>query len=172
MKIRGVRGVNRVDFAGRMGRRSIRPGVYILSLAAATPRSPIGQPLLVQVVSPRRTILLGDARVRRAACDASAGVTSRSRLVAFTPGLAFLPPQQAPPAPTSATPTAEPADRSAAPPRPERGHVLGANVDLPPLPSLDAGEPWGFAALVLLVGLPFVLILVLVVRFLRGSWNP
>jgi hypothetical protein len=50
--------------------------------------------------------------------------------------------------------------------------VLGANVDLPALPRLDAGEPWGFAALVLLVGLPLLLISVLVVRFLHGSWNP
>ena len=50
--------------------------------------------------------------------------------------------------------------------------MLGASVDLPSLPSLDEGEPWAFAAVVLLIGLPLLLISVLVVRFLRGSWNP
>ena len=175
LKINGVRGVNRLDFVGRIGRRSIRPGVYILTLTRGSTRRPVGQPLLVQVVSPRRTIFLGDASARRAVCDGSAGVVSRNRLAAFTPGFAFLPPQQAQQArqaPARVTPTAEPAGRTAAPPRPERGNVLGASVDLPSLPSLDEGEPWAFAAVVLLIGLPLLLISVLVVRFLRGSWNP
>jgi hypothetical protein len=172
MRIRGVRGVNRLDFLGRIGRRSVQPGVYMLSLTRASSRRPVGQPLLVQVVSSRRTVLLGDAQARRAACDNSAALASRSPLAPFTLGLAFLPSRQPLPAPQSGSPTAEPAVQASTPPRPERGHVLGANVDLPALPSLDAAEPWGFAALVLLIGLPLLLISVLVVRFLRGSWNP
>ena len=126
----------------------------------------------MQVVSPRRTILLGDGRARSTACDGGAGLASRSRLAAFTPGLAFLPPQQAPPTAAGASRTAEPSAPTSTLPRPERGHVLGAKVDLPALPSLDEAQPWAFAAAVLLIGLPFMLILVLVVRFLRGSWNP
>ena len=50
--------------------------------------------------------------------------------------------------------------------------MLGANVDLPALPRLEEGSPWAFAGVVLLVGLPLLLMSVLVVRFLRGSWNP
>jgi hypothetical protein len=165
MRIRGVRGVNRIEFLGRIGRRAIRPGVYILSLTRVSSRRPVGQPLLVKVVSPRRTILLGDAQARRAACDGSAGIASRSRLPVFTPGLAFLPPQQAVPMPAGATPTAS------TPPRPERGHVLGANVDLPALPSLDEGQPWAFAGAVLLIGLALLVIPMLIARFVR-SWNP
>ena len=158
MRIRGVRGVNRLDFLGRIGRRSVRPGVYILSLTRGSSRRPLGQPLLVQVVSPQRTSLLGDAQARRAACDGSSGVDARGWLAAFTPA--------------GLTPPAEPPAKTSTPPRPERGHVLGARVDLPALPTLDEGQPWSFAAAVLLIGLPFLLILVLVVRFLRDSWSP
>jgi len=154
MRIRGVRGLNRFDFLGRIGRRSVRPGIYILSLTRASSRRPVGQPLLVQVVSARRTILLGDAQARRAACDGSSGVDARGWLAAFTP------PGVTPPAKTST------------PPPPEQGHVLGARVGLPPLPTLDEGQPVSFAAAVLIIGVPFLLLLVLVVRFLRDSWSP
>ncbi len=166
-----MRGLNRLDFRGRIGHRPILPGVYILSLTRASSRAQVGEPLLVKVVSPRRTILLGDAQARRAACDAGGGLASRSRIEALAPGRAVFS-RQTQPAPASATPKAKASGRKSAPPTPDRGNVLGANVDLPALPSLDSGSPWAFAGLVLLVGLPLLLMSVLVVRFLRGSWNP
>jgi hypothetical protein len=161
MRLRGVRGVNRFDFFGRIRRRQIRPGVYILSLTLGSSHRPLGQPLLVQVVSPRRTILLGDARKRSAACEGSAALASRSRLAAFTPGLAFLPPQQARPTPAKAKPPAQT-------PTPERGGVAGVSVDIPALPSLD--DPLVLVAALLLIGLTLIAIIVFGVRFYRERW--
>jgi hypothetical protein len=173
VSIRGARGLNRLDFGGRVGRRSIRPGVYILSLTRGSSRRAVGHPLLVRVVSARRTILLGDAQARRAACNRSVGLVANRRFAALTPGLGFLSSREALPTGESPAGTAKPPARHPTPPRPERGHVLGTHVDLPALPGLDDGQqPWAFAGLVLLVGLPLLLMSVLVVRFLRGSWNP
>ncbi|HUQ23280.1 MAG TPA: hypothetical protein VM049_09740 [Gaiellaceae bacterium] len=179
--VRGLRGVNRLDFGGRVGRKSIGPGIYILSLLRSSSRLPVAQPLLVKVVSPRRTILLGDGRARRAACDGSAGLVSRSRIEAFVADLPASIPAGSPeggtasaPAAPTVAPATRPHKRSAPPSRSGGGGggVLGTHVDLPALPSPDDAPPWAFAAVVLLVGLPLLLMSVLVVRFLRGSWNP
>ena len=50
--------------------------------------------------------------------------------------------------------------------------MLGVDVDRPALPQPEDGQAWELAAALLLIGLPLLLVLALVVRFLRGSWNP
>ena len=109
-------------------------------------------------------------------CDVAAGTFARGH-AAFTAGLTHVStlPSQAG-IPVSPTPAAKP--QASVPAPAERDHdVLGVEVDLPALPQLEDGQPedgqaWEFAAAVLLIGLPLLLLLALVVRFLRGSWNP
>jgi hypothetical protein len=45
-------------------------------------------------------------------------------------------------------------------------------VDLPALPRPEEGQLWALMGALLLVGLPLLVMLALVVRFVRGSWNP
>jgi hypothetical protein len=189
VRVRGVRGVNRLDFFGRIGGKALRRGVYVLSLTRASSKQPLTRPLVVQVVSPRRTILLSDVRAPRTVCDVAAGFAGRKQVAGAAgaaaaplfgagPGLpapAFDAQQsQQPPTPASApaSETRAAAPQAAEPPRPERNKVLGVNVDLPALPAPDEFQPWGLAGAVLLVGLPLLVLLMLVARFLRGSWNP
>jgi hypothetical protein len=189
MRMRAVRGVNRLDFFGRIGGKSVRPGVYVLSLTRASSKRPLTRPLVVQVVSPRRTILLSDVRAPRTVCDVAAGFAARKQVAGAAvvaagalfsssrglPAPAFdaQPSQQvSPPAGAPASETRAAAPQAAKPPRPERNKVLGVNVDLPALPAPEEFQPWGLAGAVLLVGLPLLVLLMLVARFLRGSWNP
>ena len=174
VRVWGVRGVNHVEFSGRVGGRPVRPGVYVLTLTRASSERPVMRPLLVKVVSPRRTILLGAARADR--CDSPAVIVHD--VGAFTPGAA-LPTPVATLSESSASASASHVPgRSASPPastptRPARNHeVLGVDVHVPALPEPEEWVAWQFAVAVLLVGLPLLLMLALVVRFVRGSWNP
>lgn len=174
MSIRGIRGVNRLDFRGRIRRKAVRPGVYLLTVTLASSRLPVVRPLLVQVVSPRRTILLGEARAPRAVCDAASGFVARERLAASAPALALMvtpfdPPARRP-APAGAARAVEPGTSMTPPQR--NDDVLGVRVDLPALPRPEEGQLWALMGALLLVGLPLLVMLALVVRFLRGSWNP
>ena len=69
MQLSGVRGDNRLDFLGRIRSKALHPGVYVLTLTSASSRLPVAEPLLVRVVSPRRTILVDDSPTPGAACD-------------------------------------------------------------------------------------------------------
>jgi hypothetical protein len=152
-RIRGVRGVNHLDFLGRLGRRLVRPGVYVLSLKRAASGRPVGQPLLVQVVSSRRAILLRDARRLRAACDGSAALVPSSLA-------GFLSPQQ-----TASPTTATPAAKKPSPPPSGTGSVLGVDVQLPAFLALD--DPWVLTAVLLSIGLSLIAVVVYGVRYLR-----
>lgn len=174
VSVRGVPGVNRLDFFGRVGRKALRPGVYVLSLTRASQR-PVLRPLLVQVFSPRRTVLLGDARVPR--CDGVAGVAARRGLAALTPEPPLHSTPIAPPSGlgSSAAPSPNPAakPKTSTGPSPDRDHdVLGVDVDIPAPPQLEGSTPWELAGPLLLIGLPLLLMVALVVRFARGTWNP
>ena len=162
MQFDGVRGDNRRDFLGRIRNKAVQPGVYVLTLTSVSSRRPIAKPLLVQIVSPRRTILLDDSPKPGAACEyrqSAVGTRDVGLLIA-----AFRPPSQS-------TSSARPDGATIVPTtkQPNNG-VLG--VGLPSLPDPAALPQQGSWALVILLafvlfGLPLIAVSVLGVRALR-----
>ena len=69
--VRGDKGRNRVDFAGRAGGRNLRPGTYVLSLSPRRQPSANAPTTLVEVVSGRRSVP-ARAGSRRPSCAAPA----------------------------------------------------------------------------------------------------
>jgi hypothetical protein len=132
------------------------------------------RPLLVQVFSPRRTVFLGYARLPR--CDGASAFTADSRLAASPPELALplTPVAASAGAGSSGAPgPIRPARPQPSTPRPERDNdVLGVDVHLPAFLQPENWQGWQFGAALLLVVLPLLLMLALVVRFVRGTWNP
>lgn len=168
--VRGVRGRNTVDFAGRVHGRRLVPGVYLVSVSPNRRLVPGAATEYVRVVSPRRSVPLADS-ARKPSCRESQGFaadrTAQLLLGEQRPGGA-----------------AAPTVRPAAPLRPP---VQGSNGDaddggiadfLPDGGVLGAsaadGDVEAFAtiAVLVIVGGLLVAMLALVTRFLRGSWNP
>ncbi len=179
MELGGVRGDNRLDFRGRIRRQAVQPGVYVLTLTGASSRKHVAQPLLVQVVSPRRTIVLDDAPKPGATCGlASASSPDGSRAVATRLASLLATPFDAPSPVSRSTragsaPAAEP--ETSARPRKKRSGVLGAGVSALPQPTAlaPAQGSWLAAAvfMLLLLGLP-ILGIALAVRHFRGRESP
>jgi hypothetical protein len=163
MQFDGVRGDNRRDFLGRIRSKAVQPGVYVLTLTSVSSRLPVAKPLLVQIVSPRRTILLDDSLKLGAACEyrqSAAGTRDAGSLVA-----PFRPPSQpsssARPDGATIVPTTE---------QPKGNGVLG--IGLPSLPDPGAvphQASWALVILLALVlfGLPLAAVSVLGVQHLR-----
>jgi hypothetical protein len=180
MSIRGEVGVNRLAFRGRLQRKSVPAGVYRLSLTRVSSGAKVIAPLVVQVVSPRRTLLLGMARAPRGECEAHVARAGDGRqAVAAAPSSGAFPdaplgvPGRMSPSGAAAAPRA-----SAAPkphgrvPEPEQeDEVLGVQVGSSVLPTPGEAGPWAFAGALLLVQLLLVM-LALVIRFVRSSWDP
>jgi hypothetical protein len=186
MPFAGARGDNRLDFRGRIRGKAVQPGVYILTLTNSAGQ-PVVRPLRVQVVSPRRTILLdNDAPAGSATCgpgqassvNGPRGNESGGVTLITTPFDARSP--RKPPAPTrggsgadeGATPRTQP---PAVVPQPPQNDVLG--IDLPALPEpppLPEEGPWLLAVFLMLalVGLPLLAVVVLARRLLRGRGAP
>lgn len=162
VRFSGVRGDNRLDFLGRIRSKALPPGVYVLTLTRASSRLPVAEPLLVQVVSPRRTILIDESPTPAAACDhrqPAAGTPEIGLVVA-----AFEPPASAGRRVTEPS-TSLPPQRAGG-----SGGVLG--VGLPALPepaALPRQGSWALALLLLVavLGVPLVALSALAVRFLR-----
>lgn len=170
--VRGVRGRNTVDFAGRVHGRRLDPGVYLVSVSPNRRLAPGAATEYVRVVSARRSVPLADSARKpscRAAQAAAADKAAQLLLGEQTPRAA------------GASPTVRPA----APLRPpiqagngDGDHGGGISDLLPDTgslgPSAADGEVEAFAtiALLLVVGGLLVAMLALVTRFLRGSWNP
>jgi hypothetical protein len=159
----GVRGTNRLDVRGRIEDEVLRPGVYVLTLTSASSGRALIRPVRVQVVSARRTILLGDAPASRSPCAAGSSSTPAGALPA-TPfaGTAPKPPLGAG---GEATPEAP-----LTPPTPPE-EVLGFGVPLPPaeeIVSPDAPLALTIAKLVVFVGLPLIALAAMLRRLLRA----
>jgi hypothetical protein len=161
--VRGRKGPNRVDFAGRAGGRNLVPGGYVLSLSLVRRPSADGPTTFVEVISRQRSVP-GRPGSRRPNCAAVGVFDARP----------FIPPlrQEGGPAPAGRGN----ADKAAPPASTDQQHdVLGAAA---PGAGLDAGDSreW-LAALVTigiltLIGAVLLSAVALVTRFLRGTWNP
>lgn len=172
--LRGHKGSNTVDFAGRAEGRNLRPGGYLLSLSSV--RRPAGNAptSFVKVVSKRRSVP-AKAGARRPTCtDAQA--------LAAVPAFRLLRREGSDgsegTAPRSTkTPAATPRDALPAVP-PAHGddqHVLGVAIPGPrlgPGPSAGTLERLIWIGILTLIAAILLTTLVLVGRFFRGTWNP
>lgn len=162
VQIGGVRGDNRLDFLGRIRNRALRPGIYVLTLTSVSSHLPVAEPLLVQIVSPRRTVLLDDSPTPEAACRGN----SQAQRATSTPEVALIAAPFKPPA----QPLASAPARGTEPQRADGTGVLGVGLPgLPDPPALAQQGPWLLAVLLMLalLGVPLVALSALGVRFFR-----
>jgi hypothetical protein len=171
--VRGHKGANTFDFAGRAEGRNLRPGGYLLTLSSV--RRPAGNApsSFVQVVSKRRSVP-AKAGVRRPTC-------SDAQALAAVPAFRLLRREGSAPrsaeAPTEAS-TADPRDALASvpPANSDQQHdVLGIAIPGPNLgsgPSADGLERLIVIGILTLIGAILLTTVALVGRFLRGTWNP
>ena len=165
--VRGRKGVNRVYFAGRVHGRRLDPGVYLISLSPNRRLVPGAPTEYVRVVSKRRAQPLPDS-ARKPSCRTVSTLAADS-----TDGAALAEALPSPPTPTVRPAPARPAaevssdekDDDGAGLVPDAG-VLGAAT------GESAEEPFVAVAVLSLVAALLIAMVVLVGRFLRGSWNP
>ena len=172
--VRGRKGLNTVDFAGRAAGRVLSPGTYALSLSTER-RPPVGTPeTLVKVVSRTRTV---PAEYGRApACATRAALAERP---SYTP------------LDREAGTAAAVAERQSARNAPSQEHRTEP-TSLPPVDGEDQHDVLGIAipapfdgdgpsgpletlisiAILTLVGALLLTMVTFVTRFFRGTWNP
>ncbi|MGH3070994.1 MAG: hypothetical protein ACRDNB_01830 [Gaiellaceae bacterium] len=111
--LRGRKGENAVDFAGRVRGRTLDPGVYVLTISP-TRRLGEGAPTeYVRVASPRRTVPLPDGAAKPTCSSQQLGADGAARFLRTEPSASA--PQAQPSAPfrpplLSAPPSASPED--------------------------------------------------------------
>ena len=166
--VRGRKGANTVFFAGRVHGRRLDPGVYLLSLSTNRRLDPAAATAYVRVVSRRRSVPLPE-HAQKTSCSDVAGASTSDAIERTV--LAPAAPKTSRPRPTAGlagaaagSPTDDANDDGASG-VPESG-VLGAATS-------DADEqPFVAIAVLTIVGALLLTMLVLVTRFLRGSWTP
>jgi hypothetical protein len=180
VRIRGRGGLNLVDFRGLVRGRMLPPGIYVLTLSLPS-RLPFLRPALVQVSSPRRTVPLARKTglptcSEAAALPPTAGAPgfSAATTAALPATWTTFPVVVLVPAPRKDSRGGTPAETETTPTRLRDHDVLGAG--LAPRIERDSGEG-GFAsavalALLALIGFATLMLLTLVTRFVRGTWNP
>lgn len=166
--VRGRRGANTVFFAGRVHGRRLEPGVYLLSLSTNRRLDPSGATEYVRVVSRRRSVPLPE-RTPKASCSDVAGASTSDAIErTVLAGAVAKTSRPRPSASLAGTAAGSPSGNEnddGASGLPESG-VLGAATG-------DASErPFVAIAVLTIVGALLLTMLVLVTRFLRGSWNP
>lgn len=163
-RLNGREGTNTVEFTGRLAGRRLAPGVYWLSVTRkpVVADEAVGTP--VRVVSKHRVVPATGAPAHPTCAETAAPANSLATLI--VPGER---------APHSGNNAAEDADLPTLAPAPgdEANDVAGAQFPFFSSPSdatgRDAIAAFGVAAL---VGALLLTLGTLVVRFLRGSWNP
>jgi hypothetical protein len=165
-RVAGVKGLNRVRFAGRVHGRSLAPGRYLIDVVVirGASRKRIGR-VAVEIVRPG-TPLTRAQRVApvAVACSAPAGSPSLPAAV--------VDPRRVDGGGSGGGVASKAGGGS-------RGSVLGAVFQPPRLPGLGGrdeggggGLAWlGLGVYLVLIG-AFLTMLLYVSRFLRGSWNP
>lgn len=166
--VRGRKGANTVFFAGRVHGRRLEPGVYLLSLSTNRRLDPSGATEYVRVVSRRRSVPLPE-RTPKASCSDVAGASTSDAIErTVLAGAVAKTSRPRPSASLAGTAAGSPSGNEnddGASGLPESG-VLGAATG-------DASErPFVAIAVLTIVGALLLTMLVLVTRFLRGSWNP
>jgi hypothetical protein len=166
--VRGRKGANTVFFAGRVHGRRLEPGVYLLSLSTNRRLDPAAATEYVRVVSRRRSVPLPE-QAQKPTCSDVAGASTSDAIERTVLGEAQS--KTSKPRPTASlagTAAGSPAGNEnddGASGLPDSG-VLGAATG-------DASErPFVAIAVLTIVGALLLTMLVLVTRFLRGSWNP
>jgi hypothetical protein len=158
--VRGHRGANTVDFAGRAGGRNLRPGGYVLSISPVRRPSGDAPTTFVEVISKRRSVP-AKAGAREPTCTAAqalaAGLLRREGVAARRAELrAGRPDASVPPA------TGD-----------EQHDVLGVATPASGSgPSAEGLESLITIGILALIGAILLTTVVLVTRFVRGSWNP
>ena len=165
--VRGRQGVNKLTFAGRAGRRNLRPGSYLLSLSTVRQPLAAAPTTLVQVVSKRRSVPAKPGAEKPTCADAQASATGPFFRLLRGEG-------------TAAGPAGARAGRgglvtSVPPANSDQQHdVLGVATPA----GLDSGSSAdGLQALITigiltLLGAILAATVALVTRFFRGTWNP
>jgi hypothetical protein len=174
---RGRKGENAASFAGRVGERTLEPGIYLLTISPKPRPTPGAQTEYARVASPRRTVPLAES-ARKPRC-------TLAQTLAASPTARFLsnePPMAAPSFPTlrpavPAAPLRPPLGPAPQPLGPDEddGGVLGAlpsPAEIGTAARDSSGEAIATLVIVLIAGLLLMGMLGLVARFMRGSWNP
>jgi hypothetical protein len=168
--LRGHRGANTIDFAGRAEGRNLPPGRYLLSLSRV--RRPAGDAptTFVQVVSKRRSIP-AKAGARRPTCTNAQALASvpAFRLLRHEGATAAPRPAGASPTPRTTVPSTPPENGD------EHHDVLGVAIPGPDFgsgPTADGLERLIMIGILTVLGGILLTTIALVTRFLRGSWNP
>ena len=175
--VRGRKGLNTVDFAGRAAGRVLNPGTYALSLSTER-LPPAGTPAtLVKVVSKTRTVPTEHGRAPT--CATRATVVERASygpldreagtagVIAERTSARNAPRQERRTEPTSLPPV-EGEDQH---------DVLGIAIPAP-FPAPFDGDGLGpletliSIAILTLIGALLLTMVTLVTRFFRGTWNP
>ena len=166
--VRGHKGANTVFFAGRVHGRRLGPGVYLLSLSTNRRLDPAAATQYVRVVSRRRSVPLPE-RTPKPSCSDVAGASTSDAIERTV--LAEAVAKTSTPQPTASlagkavgSSAGDEADDGASG-LPNSG-VLGAATDV------ADEQPFIAIAVLTIVGGLLLVMLVLVTRFLRGSWNP
>ena len=159
--VRGRPGLNTVRLNGRFNGRMLRPGTYgivVVAQRGSTQRR-VGS-ISVQVVPPGRH-LRRESRPPVFRCVPA--LTELAQVVMPGADLFQSPPAKTGDAPPSGSPAAKPA--------PRRSGVLAA----PPFHLGTGSGVWDLVLAILIygtMGIGGAVLLVYVVRFLRGTWNP
>jgi hypothetical protein len=176
LPFRGRKGFNSVPFAGRLRGEQLEPGVYGLSVSRTRAVEPDARAVHVRVVSQRRTVLVPEERAP--SCNTAAAVRAERYARLLAP-VAAASDGSNPPASAGGVAGRAPSAPLLPPTLPgDEGEVVLAGLPTPP-PALGTGDDDGgnleaVASLGVLVAIGFLLVmmLALVTRFLRGTWNP
>jgi hypothetical protein len=177
LPFRGRKGFNSVPFAGRLRGEQLEPGIYGLTVSRTRAVEPGARAVDVRVVSKRRTVLVPDERAP--SCDTAAAVRTERYARLLAPVAPASGGSDTPSTSAGGVAGKAPSAPLLPPTLPgDEGEVVLAGLPTPP-PALGAGDDDGgsleaVASLGVLVAIGFLLVmmLALVTRFLRGTWNP
>ena len=167
--VRGRKGANTVFFSGRVHGRRLEPGVYLLSLSTNRRLDPAAATEYVRVVSRRRSVPLPE-RTPKPSCSDVAGASTSDAIERTVLAEAVR-------EDVEAATHRKPRRRGGRKPdgRRERRRRLGPSgfgrARRSDVRCADE-QPFVAIAVLTIVGALLLTMLVLVTRFLRGSWNP
>jgi hypothetical protein len=166
--VRGHKGANTVFFAGRVHGRRLGPGVYLLSLSTNRRLDPSAATEYVRVRSPRRSVPLPEQAQKPSCSDVAGASTSDAIERAVLAGAVAKTSKSRPTASLAGTAAGSPSGegRDGGASGVPQSDVLGATTDV------ADEQPFVAIAVLTIVGALLLTMLVLVTRFLRGSWNP
>lgn len=168
-RLDGERGENTVVFSGRLGGEQLEPGTYVLVVSREPRVTDDARRTTVRVVSTREVEPAPERDEReceRAAAAPSAPITLLLQRELGQKRADRTAEPAAPPQTSPAKPTLPPVAEES-----EAG-VAGVQIPLPDVDGDGRADPVAAFALAAVVAALLLTLATLVVRFLRGSWNP